>query len=165
MDAIAALKKRHSVRKYAPRAVPRELVEEIVDCGRLAATANNKQPWLFIAVTDGETRERVAALTDYGKFIAEAPACIAVFCKHAEKYYLEDGSAATQNMLVAAAALGLGSCWVAGDKKAYAPEVRALLGVPQEFTLVSLVSLGYPADSRERASKRLLAEVMRWERY
>jgi len=165
VESLAVIRERRSVRKFEQREVPRRLVEEIVDCGRLAATANNKQPWVFIAVTEAETRRRIASLTDYGKFIAEAPVCIAVFCKRAEKYYLEDGSAATQNMLLAATALGLGSCWVAGDKKAYAEDVRVLLGVPEEFTLVSLIPIGYPVDNGGRASKRPLAEVLRWERY
>lgn len=165
MESTALIKERRSVRKYEQREVPRHLVEEIIDCGRLAATANNKQPWVFIAVTEAETRGRIAALTDYGKFIAEAPVCIAVFCKRTEKYYLEDGSAATQNMLLAATALGLGSCWVAGDKKKYAEGVRLILGVPEEFTLVSLIPVGYPADRGGRASKRSLADVLRWERY
>lgn len=164
MEALVALKERRSVRRYERREVPRDLVEEIIDCGRLAATANNRQPWLFVAVSNEETRRRIAALTDYGKFISEAPVCIAVFCRRKEKYYLEDGSAATQNMLVAATALGLGSCWVAGDKKGYAEGVRLLLGVPEEYTLVSLVAVGYPADAGGRTGKRSLAEVMRWER-
>lgn len=165
MDAITAIRKRRSVRRYEPRKLARSTVEEIIDCGRLAATANNKQPWLFVAVANEERRKRIAAATDYGKFIAEAPVCIAVFCKKAEKYYLEDGAAATQNILVAANALGVGTCWVAGDKKAYAEEVRLMLDVPDEYTLVSLVSLGYPADNGGRAKKKNLDEVMRWEKY
>ena len=164
MDALTALKGRRSVRRYAEKEVPRHLVEEIIDCARLAASANNTQPWLFVAVTEEGTRQKIADLTDYGKFIAEAPVCIVVFTKKAEKYHLEDGSAATQNILVAATALGLGSCWVAGDKKHYAERVRLLLGVPDEYTLISLVPVGYPADSGHRVPKRPLAEVLRWER-
>ena len=81
MDAIDCLKTRHSVRAYEPTPVPRPIIEDIVDCGRLAATANNVQPWIFVAVEDSETRGRLAAMTDYGKFIAEAPVCVAVFCR------------------------------------------------------------------------------------
>jgi nitroreductase len=163
MDAITCLRTRRSVRAYDPTPVPREVVEEIVDCGRLAATAINEQPWLFVAVEDPATRTRLAALTDYGKFISDAPVCVAVFCRDV-KYYLEDGSAATQNILNAATALGLGSCWVAGDKKRYARAVADLLGVPADLKLVSLVALGRAA-ARPDPRKRTLSDVLRWNRY
>ncbi len=165
MDAIEALKNRRSVRKYTRRDVPPEVLMDILDCGRLAATALNLQPWAFVLVTEAATREKIAALTDYGKFIAEAPACIAVFCLRDKKYYLEDGSAATQNMLVAATAHGLGSCWVAGDKKAYAEAVGDLLGVPRTHTLVSLIAAGYPAGETVGPKKRNLDEVVHREQY
>jgi nitroreductase len=165
LDAIEALKTRRSVRKYNRQTVPEEVLLDILDCGRLAATALNLQPWEFVLVTEAATREKVAALTDYGKFIAEAPACIAVFCLRDKKYYLEDGSAATQNMLVAATAHGLGSCWVAGDKKAYAEAVGDLLGVPRTYTLVSLIAVGYRAGETSGPKKRSLAEVVHRERY
>ena len=100
----------------------------------------NLQPWQFVVVTDKSMRAKIAHLTDYGKFIAGAPACIAVFCQDT-KYYLEDGSAAVENILLAATALGLGSCWVAGDKKPYAEEVANLLGVPRKYKLIALISL------------------------
>ena len=120
MDAIQALRERRSVRAYDERkTVPRDMIETIVDCGRLAATARNEQPWEFLSITDAAMRKRIADITQHGKHIANAPVCIAVFCADS-KYYLEDGCAATQNLLVAAWALGLGTCWVAGDKKEYA---------------------------------------------
>jgi len=164
MDAIHCLKTRRSVRAYDPKVpVPRETIEDIVDCGRLAASAINIQPWVFIAVEDASIRRQLAAITDYGKFIAEAPWCIAVFCR-AVKYYLEDGSAATQNLLNAAAAHGLGSCWIAGDKKRYTGEIGELLGVPPDFKLVSLVAVGQAA-AIPTPEKRPLPDVLRWNRY
>jgi nitroreductase len=163
MDAIEALKTRRSVRHYRPEPVPRELLEELVDCGRLAATGRGEQPWEFVVITERATREKLASLASYGKFIAAAGACIAVFCKDTT-YYLEDGAAATQNLLVAARACGLGSCWVAGDKKPYAEEVRRLLGAPDGYRLVSLIAVGQPAEE-PTPKKRLLAEVLHWERF
>ncbi len=100
----------------------RELLETIVDCGRLAAKQGMNSPWELFVIIDKELKKSVADQTDNGRFISEAGACIAVVCKDT-KYYIEDGSAATQNMLVAAAALGLGSCWVAGDKKPYCSSI------------------------------------------
>ncbi|HNR29875.1 MAG TPA: nitroreductase family protein [Candidatus Hydrogenedentes bacterium] len=157
------MRTRRSVRVYEDRPVERGIIETIVDCGRLAATARNEQPWEFVAVTDAATRRRVADLTDFGKFIADAPVCIVVFCRDG-KYYLEDGCAATQNMLTAARACGLGACWVAGEKKPYVDDMRVLLGVPEGYLLVSLISVGYPAVLPQ-PGKRPLSEVLHWEHY
>jgi nitroreductase len=163
VDAIECLKTRRSIRAYENKPVAREIVEDIVDCGRLAASAVNIQPWLFVAIDDDETRRHVAEITDYGKFIAQSPVCIVVFCRNV-KYFVEDGSAATQNVLNAARAHGLGSCWVAGHQKSYGGRVRTLLGVPDEYVLVSLVALGYPAEERQ-PDKRPLSELLRWNHY
>jgi nitroreductase len=163
MDAIEVLKTRRSVRTYKGEPVPREIIEDIVDCGRLAATANNMQPWAFVVVTGPGMLRRIATTTDYGKFIADAPACVIVLCRDT-KYYLEDGSAATENILLAARAHGLGSCWVAGDKKSYAAQICRLVGAPQGYKLVSLIAIGYPAECPEK-SKRPLSDVLHWEKY
>ena len=160
MDAIEALKSRRCIRKFEARAVPREVVEDVVDCGRLAATAINIPPWEFVVVRDRQKLEQLAAITDHGKFIAEAPVCVVVLSRDT-KYYIEDGSAATQNMLLAARAHGLGACWVAGDKKPYAEELCRLVGAAG-FKLVSLVPMGYPAETPE-VQKRPLKEVLHWE--
>jgi nitroreductase len=163
MDAIEVLKTRRSVRTFQGEPVPKEIIEDIVDCGRLAATANNGQPWEFVVVTEPGMLRRIASITDYGKFIVDASVCVLVLCKDT-KYYLEDGSAATENILLAARARGLGSCWVAGDKKPYAAEFCRLVGAPQGYKLVSLIPIGYPAESPEK-SKRPLSDVLHWEKY
>ena len=163
MDAIEVLKTRRSVRAYTRAPVPRKIIEDIVDCGRLAPTANNVQPWEFVVVTDPELLRRIAVITDYGKFIADAPVCVVVLSKET-KYYLEDGSAATENILLAARAHGLGSCWVAGDKKPYVTEICRLVAAPRGCKLVSLIPIGYPAESPEK-SKRPLSDVLHWEKY
>ena len=164
MDAIEAIKTRRSIRRFESKEVPKEIIEDLVDCGRLAPSGRGVHPWEFIVVTNKETRRRIADLTDYGKFIAEAPVCIAVFCQDT-KYYLEDGSAATENILIAANAYGLGSCWVAGDKKPYCEAIRELLGVPEGYKLVSLVAIGYSAEKQGKKAKRPLQEVLHWERW
>jgi len=165
MDALECLKTRRSVRAYlSDPVVPRKDIEEIVNAARLAATARNEQPWEFVVVTDKAMREKLADITEYGKFIAQSPLCIVVLCREG-RYFLEDGSAATQNILLAAHALGWGSCWVAGDKKPYAEQIRKLIGAPETFKLISLVAIGKPDGPIKIASKRSLDEVIHWERF
>jgi len=163
MDAILALKTRRSVRAYEPRPIPREIIEDLIDCGRLAASANNVQPWEFVVVTEAGLCRRLAGIADYGKFIASAPACIVVLCRDST-YYLEDGCAATENILLAAWANGLGSCWVAGDKKPYAGEICKMVGAPEGYRLICMVAIGYPAETPGK-SKRPLSDVLHWEKY
>jgi len=159
------LQKRRSIRRYKPNtAIPRKMVEKLADAGRLAPTVNNIQPWEFVAVTEPETLRRLADITDYGKFIADAPLCVTVFCKDT-KYYLEDGCAAVENILIAATALGLGACWVAGDKKRYADTIRELLNVPAGYRLIALIAAGYPDEKEVPREKRDVKEVLHYNRF
>lgn len=162
-EVLKVLKERRSVRKYQKKEIPHQIIEEIIDCARLAPTAINIQPWEFIVITEERKREEIAEMTDHGKFIKDAPVCIAVFCKDT-KYYLEDGSAATTYILLAAKVFELGSCWIAGDKKFYAEKVRKYLGVPEGYKLISLISIGYPEEIPS-PSKRTLREVLHWEKW
>ncbi|HPU99285.1 MAG TPA: nitroreductase family protein [Candidatus Hydrogenedentes bacterium] len=164
MDALEALRTRRSVRQYdTERGVADADLETLVDCARLAASARNAQPWEFVVVRDAATRAELARVATNGSFIADAPACIAVFCRKSD-YFLEDGCAATQNLLVAARALGLGSCWVAGHRKPYADTVRKILGAPDDMLLISLVAVGYPLAVPSPV-KRPLADVLHWEKF
>jgi len=164
MDALRAIKERSSSRSFTDEPVPENVIEDIIDCARLAPTSRNLQPWEFIVVTDAGRLAEIADLADYGKFIARAAACIVVCCEET-KYFLEDGSAATTTILLAAHAHGLGACWVAGDKKPYADAVCRLLGVPQGYGLVSLVAVGHPAGHPPRSNKRPLAEMLHREKW
>lgn len=164
MQPSELLKTRRCIRAYTNQPVAREIIEDIIDCARLAPTARNEQPWAFVVVTEPQTRRRIAQVTDFGRFIADAPVCVVVLCRDT-KYYLEDGSAATLSILLAAHAHGLGACWVAGDKKRYAPEIARMAGAPEGYRLISLVSIGYPAEHPEEKGKRPLAEVLHWEKF
>jgi nitroreductase len=163
MDAITCLKSRRSIRAYDRRPVSDETIADIVDCGRLAATAMNEQPWVFVVVRDPAVRRLIAEAMGHSAFVAEAPVCVAVLCRQSD-YLLEDGSAATENLLLAATAHGLGSCWIAGHKMAYASEIVRLLGAPDDQVLVSMVSIGFAAESPS-PDKRTLSDVLRWERF
>lgn len=164
MKALEALTTRRSVRRWARRPVPREVLVQAVTAARLAPTARNLQPWEFVVVTEPATLRELAAATDHGRFASEAAACVAVLCRET-KYYLEDGCAAVVCLLTALHALGLGACWVAGDKKPYAPVLAARLGAPAEFKLVALVPCGYADGPPPGPPKRGVGEVLHWERF
>ncbi len=140
------IKSRHSVRSYKPVPVDDTIIRDAIECARFAPTAINLQPWLIGVIRERDLLEKVAGLTDHGRFIADAPVCFAVFGERKAKYYLEDCCAATENLIIALQSYGVGSCWVAGDKKEYAEPVRRLLGVPDRYSLVSLLPAGYPSD-------------------
>jgi nitroreductase len=140
------IKSRHSVRKFKTDAVDDLAVRDAIECAARAPTARNVQPWLFGVIRNKEILKKIAELTDNGKFIALSPLCFSIFGEKNEKYYLEDCCAATENLIIALQAYGITSCWVAGEKKPYAEAVRNLLGVPDKFTLVSLVAAGWPAE-------------------
>jgi nitroreductase len=161
MDALEAIRRRRSVRKYTGEPIPREDLEKIVDAGRLAATGNNRQPWDFVVVTD---REMVEQLKVAAQWMEKAGAIIAVVMDPSSRWWLEDGAAAVENMLIASTALGYGSCWLEGYTLPREEEFKELLGVPAEKRLLTLVPVGVPVEWPTK-EKKSLEEVLRWERY
>jgi nitroreductase len=166
MDLIELIKKRRSVREFSGKPISRDCLEKIVDAARFAPTARNVQPWEFVVVTDKGSLKKIAEISEHGKFISGAAAAILVFSQDT-KYFLEDCSSATQNAMLAALSLGIGSCWVAGDKKSYAGELSLLFGVPIGHKLVSIIALGYPVtDEVFRAGeKKGLRDILHWEKF
>ncbi|MBN1596084.1 nitroreductase family protein [candidate division FCPU426 bacterium] len=164
MDAIIALNTRRSIRQYAPRPVPRPLLEKALAAASQAPTARNLQPWEFVVVLEKERLRKIAAYTDNGRFIATAAACIAFLCQDT-KYYLEDGVGAVVNCLNALHALGLGACWVAGDKKPYCSAILQMLHAPANMKLVALVACGFPQGATPVQTKRALATMMHWDNF
>ncbi len=162
METFDAIRRRASTREYASKPIPKEVLERVVDAGRRAPTARHVEPWEFVVIAKKETLGRLGQISNSGSFIKDATCCIAVFCKDT-KYYLEDGCAATENILIAAADLGLGACWVAGDKKPYVNEVSGLLGASPNLKLVSLISLGWPKKEAKQSKSRKLKDVIHWE--
>jgi len=164
MEFFEVVKQRKSVREYSDKKVDKATLEKVIDAGRVAATARNEQPWEFIISSDKEILNKICSMCPNGPFIKDAPHLIAVFSKDT-KYYIEDCSAATQNMLLAIEALGLGGCWVAGDKKDYVGEVIKIFNVPKGYKLVSMISVGYPKKPQGPKNKKDLKEVLRWEKW
>jgi nitroreductase len=158
------IKSRHSVRKFKPDPVNDDIVRDALECASRAPTAMNHQSWLFGVIKNREMLGNIARATDYGKFIADSSLCFAVFGDRKEPFYLEDCCAATENLILALQAYGVNSCWVAGDKKQYSEKIRFLLGVPDAYTLVSLVAAGYPAEVTV-TPKKDLKQIVFFEDY
>jgi nitroreductase len=161
MDALEAIRKRRSIRKFTGAPIPRPDLEMIIDAGRLAATGSNKQPWVFVVATE---RRTIAEFTAVKPWIEQAAAVVAVVMDPASRWWVEDGAAAIENMLLAAAALGYGGCWVEGDALPREAQYKKLLGVPEERRILALVPLGVPAELPAK-EKRPLNDVLRWEKF
>lgn len=164
MEFFEVVKNRKSVREYSDKVAPKGLIEKVVDAGRLAATARNEQPWEFIVAYDKKTLKKICDMCPNGPFIKDASCLIIVFSRDT-KYYIEDCSAATQNMLLAIEALGMGGCWIAGDKKDYAEDIRKMFNAPDGYKLVSMITAGYPKKEEKPHLKKSLKDVLRWEKY
>ena len=164
METFDALNKRASVREYLNKPVSKDLLEQMVDAGRRAPSARAVEPWEFVVVTERQTLDKLGNMISTGLFLKQATACIVVFCSDT-KYYLEDGSAATENILLAATDLGLGTCWIAGDKKEYCEDVSRLFGVPEHMELISLISVGWASKEVKQRKHRLVKDVLHWERF
>jgi nitroreductase len=165
MNTLDTLKKRRSCRIFSAKGIAGDVIVELIDCARLAPSARNVQPWEFVAVTKRETLQKLGSMAENCRFLADCPCCIAVFCQDT-KYYLEDGCAATVNILLAATDLGLATCWLAGDKKEYCADVMKLLVAPRDMKLVSLIAIGYSDKIPETGPvKRCVKEMLHWEKF
>jgi nitroreductase len=161
MDALEAIRRRRSVRNYTGEPIPREDLETIVDAGRLAATGHNNQPWDFVVVTQ---RDMIEQLKVASLWMEKAGAIIAVVVDPSSRWWQEDGSAAVENMLIAATALGYGSCWLQGYTMPREEEFKILLEIPREKRLFTLVPIGVPVEW-PTVEKKTLDQVIHWERY
>jgi len=164
METFLALSKRASVRSYQDKPIKKDMLEKLIDAGRRAPSARAVEPWEFIIVSDKDILKKFSEIAANGSFIKGAAACIVIYCSET-KYYLEDGSAATENILIQAADMGLGACWIAGDKKPYDKQISELLSVPANLKLISLISLGWPVTKQEQNKKRTMNDVIHWEKY
>jgi nitroreductase len=144
--------RRRSIRKYTPQAVSDELIEEILKAGMAAPSAHNRQPWHFIVIRERQTLDRIAEKHPYAKMLFGAPLAIVV-CGDttvSAKRWDQDCAAATENILLALPALGLGGVWIG-----YHPIdpqldfLRPLLELPEHIKVFCLIGIGYPAETKE----------------
>ena len=170
MDFFDVIRGRESVRSYDPaRPVARATIERILEAGRIAPSAANRQPWRFIVVSSREALARVRRCYDKPWF-QDAPHVLAVAGKVGEAWTRQDGynsietdlTIAMDHMILAAENEGVGACWIA----AFEPEVlRSALGLAPDERLYAITPLGYPrADWAKKGQKqrKALADIVRW---
>ena len=163
MSLVDIILSRRSIRRYEKREIPEEVMKRILEAGRQAPSAKNIQPWHFIVITDDEIKEELSR-GRYSKFIGDSPVVI-VGCadlRSSRKWAVVDTTIAMQNMVIAAWALGIGSCWV-GDFDE--EQVRELLGIPDGWKVVALITFGYPAERPKARPKKSLEEIVSYNRF
>ncbi len=142
---------RRSIRQYTGQPLHEDEIRSLLEAGMAAPNASNRQPWHFVVVTGRDTLRALAQAHPYGKMLAEAAVAIAV-CGDPEisAWYVQDCSAATENILIAAAGLGLGGVWLGSHGNSERERaVRQVLGIPEHIGVLSLLSIGHPAETKE----------------
>ena len=159
MSLIDFILTRRSVRLYEKKGIPEDMLSQILEAGRQAPSAVNKQPIRFVVVRDNELKKRFSSLP-FNHFIEDAPAVI-VGCADVDslltgKWAVVDVAIAMENMALAAWTLGVGSCWIgAFDEE----KVKDLLKIPSKWKVVALLTLGYPAEMPKQRKKKPIEEL------
>jgi len=154
VEAYEALLARRSIRRFTKQDVAREDEERLIEAAFAAPSAFNARPWQFVVVRDRATLARLGGVHQWSGLIARAPLCIAVLGRADAVCWVEDSAAATENILTAATALGLGTCWVGVWENATEPcadEVAALriFGTTTDrWRCLCLIGVGHPAASK-----------------
>jgi len=158
MDVYEAIYGRRSIRGYTSQPISEDVVQELLKAAMAAPSAGNEQPWQFVVISDRQTLDAIPEYHEYASMLKHAPMAIVV-CgdERLEKYkglWVQDCSAATQNLLLAAHGSGLGAVWLgvhpAEDRVA---RTRELLGLPREVIPLAIVALGYPAEEKGPADR------------
>ena len=169
MDVFEAIRSRRSIRSYLDKPVEEEKLIQVLDAGRLAPSANNRQEWRFVVVRDKETRQKLAEAACGQRFVAQAPVVIACCAVESDKImtcghpaYAIDTAIAIDHMTLAATALGLGTCWIGAFHE---DRVREILSIPDSVRVVELLPLGYPKMQPAPRSRKKVDEIVRWGKW
>ncbi len=170
MDIYEAIQTRRSVRSYRDAAIEEEKLQRIFEAVRLAPSARNDQEWRFILVRAAAARGHLANEATQYRFIGEAPMIVACcaetdgrLMRCGQIAYTVDVSIAVDHLTLAAAAEGLGTCWIGSFDEGL---VKEILGIPPAVRVVALTPLGYPKDARAAARSRLpLSEILRYDKW
>jgi nitroreductase len=159
---MSAIFQRRSVRSFLPKPVESDKIERILRAGMEAPSAHNRRPWEFIVITDKDSREAIAGMSPYAKMVPSAAAAIAV-CVNldlgeagnaADTWWVQDLSAATENILLQIVEEGLGGVWLGWypDKERVAA-FSARFSLPHNIVPFSVIALGYPDKTPEKADR------------
>ena len=159
MDVFDAIRSRRSVRKYRNESVEEEKLNQVLEAGRLAPSANNRQEWRFIVVQDSEIRKKLSQAACQQRFVAEAPVVV-VCCSVEDSHimtcghpaYAIDVAIAIDHMTLAAVELDLSTCWIGAF---YEEEVKNILDIPKNVVVVELLALGFAAELPDYSKNRL----------
>ncbi|UCF59258.1 MAG: nitroreductase family protein [Candidatus Bathyarchaeota archaeon] len=159
MSLLDLILTRRSIRRYENKDIPEEVLQQILETGRQAPSAANRQPIHFVIVTD---RDILKNLCDnlINRFVKYAPVAI-VGCADIKslltgRWAVVDATIAMENMVIAAWTLGIGSCWIGACNE---EKVKELLKIPDKWKVVALVTLGYPAEQPKQRKKKVVEEM------
>ena len=162
---------RRSIRQYTDEPVSDEDIRVLLEAAMAAPSAGNRKPWHFIVVRDAEMREKIAASHPHAKMVAQAPVCIvpcgqpSLSFADRSDFWIQDLSAATQNILLAATAQGLGSVWCGVHPvEERVSEAREILGIPEDVIALCYIAIGHPAEEKE-ARTQYDDERVHWDRW
>jgi nitroreductase len=165
MSFLDVIYSRRSIRKYENKQIPIEVLQQILEAGRLAPSAVNRQPFRFVVVNDEQIMKDLCDNL-IARFVKSAPVAIAgcadVKSLLTGKWAVVDTTIAMQNMVIAASALGIGSCWIGACDEG---KVKKLLKIPDKYKFVALVTLGYPAEQPKPKKKKPLEELFNFNRF
>ncbi len=162
MEAILS---RRSIRKYSREDVPDDLVRELLKAAMSAPSAGNEQPWHFLVIRDRQTLDKIPGIHPYAEMIREAPVAILVCgdlnaTKFDGQYWVQDCSAATENLLIAVESKGLGAVWLGVHPlEERVQGLRALLDIPPHVVPFALIPIGHPAERKPPANRYSEARV------
>lgn len=169
MDALEALMGRRSIRRYTAENIATAMIETILKAAMSAPSANDEQPWHFVVINERAILDRIPEFHKHAQMLKQAPLAILVCGDRKlavnQGYMIQDCSAATENLLIAAHALGLGAVWLG----LYPWEQRMkplaeLLNLPEDVIPIALISVGHPAEKKPPAN-RYRPERIRWNHW
>jgi len=154
MDALEAILSRRSIRKYTSEQVPDELIETILEAAMSAPSAGNEQPWHFIVIRNREILDEIPRFHPFAGMLRQAQVAILVCgdmrLDKCDGYWVQDCSAASENILLAAHACGLGAVWTGiFPTEDRVNNMKKLLYIPDEVIPLSLIPIGYPDESKQ----------------
>lgn len=141
--------KRRSIREYTDKRISDEDIDLIIKAGMNAPSANNARPVSYLVVDDRAKLEFLSAVNQYGKMLKNASHAIIICVKETSSFWPQDAAAATQNILLEATSLGIGSCWLGLYPKDLESEIKKYFNLPDELRAFSIISLGYAKEERK----------------